>query len=91
MFQDLCTSCFKFLLVFPTVEEMEESLLNHEELKTWFYDIKKWTSSDLCDARKVWIDIYGVPPHGWSWENFKKIAELWGGGFNLLRKTHTPH
>ena len=71
-------SCFKFLLVFPTVEEMEESLVNHEELKTLFYDIKKWTSCDLCDTRKVWIDVYGVPPHGWSWENFKRIAELWG-------------
>jgi len=26
----------------------------------------------------VWLEIIGVPPHGWKWENFKKIVELWG-------------
>ncbi|KAJ8447085.1 hypothetical protein Cgig2_022814 [Carnegiea gigantea] len=26
---------------------------------------------------KVWIEVLGVPPHGWHKENFKNIAELW--------------
>ena len=24
------------------------------------------------------MEVIGVPPHGWLWENFKSIAELWG-------------
>ena len=31
-----------------------------------------------CETRRVWLDVIGVPPHGWMWENFKQIAELWG-------------
>jgi len=22
--------------------------------------------------------VIGIPPHGWKWQNFRKIAELWG-------------
>jgi len=31
-----------------------------------------------CGTRRVWLDVIGVPPQGWMWENFKQIAELWG-------------
>ncbi|KAJ8444434.1 hypothetical protein Cgig2_005956 [Carnegiea gigantea] len=57
-------SSFNFILTLPTLELMEESLMNHEELETWFYDIKKWAKDDFWDTRKVWLDMYGVPPHG---------------------------
>ena len=23
-------------------------------------------------------EIFGVPPHGWKWENFQQISEFWG-------------
>ena len=71
-------SSFKFLLTFPTEERMEEALEHQTELHQWFIDVKKWGVEECCDSRKVWLDIVGVPPHGWKWENFKKIAELWG-------------
>lgn len=76
-------SSFKFLLTFSTVELMEEVLLKHEELKTWFVDIRRWSTGDFCETRKVWIEVYGVPPHGWNWENFKSIAEIWGQFISL--------
>ena len=71
-------SSFKFVLSFPTMEAMEEALSHQEELQQWFVDVKKWGVEDCCDTRKVYLDIIGVPPHGWKWENFKQIAELWG-------------
>jgi len=57
---------------------MEEALRNHEELDNRFIDIKPWDKYDCCSTRKVWLEVVGVPPHGWKWENFKKIADIWG-------------
>jgi len=71
-------SSFKFLLTFPTEERMEDALNHQDELHHWFFEVKRWGVEEFCDSRKVWLAIVGVPPHGWSWENFKKIAELWG-------------
>jgi len=57
---------------------MEEALQNHTELDNWFNDIKPWDKYECCSTRKVWLEVVGVPPHGWKWENFKKIADIWG-------------
>ena len=62
---------------------------NHEELDLWFKDITKWRKYESCESRKVWVEVFGVPPRGWCWENFKKISELWSGlisfGKSILR------
>ena len=71
-------SSFKFLLTFSTEEDLDEALEHQEVLEQWFCDIKRWGIEEACDTRRVWLDIIGVPPHGWKWENFKQIAELWG-------------
>jgi len=62
---------------------MEELLCNHEELDQWFVDIKKWDKSDFCESRRVWLEIFGVPPHRWNWENFHGIAKIWGSLVSL--------
>lgn len=41
-------------------------------------DIKRWTKYEVCGIRKVWLEIFGVPPHGWNGKNLRRIAELWG-------------
>ena len=28
--------------------------------------------------KRIWIEIFGVPPHGWKWDNFKKVTDIWG-------------
>ena len=56
---------------------------HQKELTTWFMDVKKWAIEDCCDTRRVWLDIIGIPSHGWKWENFKRIAELWGRFISL--------
>ena len=71
-------SGLQFILTFQSEAEMEYALSNHEELDNWFTDIKKWDKYDYCSTRKVWLEVIGVPPHGWSWETFSKIAEIWG-------------
>ncbi|KAJ8426844.1 hypothetical protein Cgig2_025249 [Carnegiea gigantea] len=35
-------SSFKFILTFPTVEQMEEALNNYQELDLWFSKVKRW-------------------------------------------------
>jgi len=71
-------SSYKFLLTFLTLEELESTLANQGDIQQWFLEVKKWGSEEACDSRRVWLSIVGVPPHGWNWENFKKIADLWG-------------
>ncbi|KAJ8434196.1 hypothetical protein Cgig2_004667 [Carnegiea gigantea] len=63
---------FKFMLTFPSIEQMQEVLGNHDEQGHWFINYK------TCETRTVWIEIFGVPPHGWKGENFRRIVELWG-------------
>ncbi|KAJ8423433.1 hypothetical protein Cgig2_010127 [Carnegiea gigantea] len=71
-------SSFKFILTFSTLAKLEDILSNHKELDQWFVNVKKWDKYDCCETRRVWLEIFGVPPHGWKWENFKKIANIWG-------------
>ena len=59
----------KFILTFDNEELMEEALRNHEELDVWFKDIIKWSKYETCESRKVWVEVFGVPPRGWCWEN----------------------
>jgi len=80
-------SCFKFLLTFPTLEEMKSALDNQIEPEQWFVETKRWGMEEVCDSRRVWLYIMGVPPHGRSWDNFKQIAELWGDFICLGRST----
>jgi len=76
-------SSHKFIITLPSVNRLEELLCNHEELSQWFIEVKKWDKSDFCDSRRVWLEIFGVPPHGWSWENFQRIANIWGSLVSL--------
>ena len=40
--------------------------------------MKRWDKYEYCETRRVWLEIIGMPPHGWKWENLKKIANIWG-------------
>jgi len=71
-------SKFKFILTFGTIDQMEVSLANHAVLDKWFYDVKKWDINEVCDTRRVWIEVFDVPPHGWTQQNFESIASMWG-------------
>jgi len=40
--------------------------------------VKNWDIYEACDSRRLWIEVFGVPPHGWSLRNFERMASLWG-------------
>jgi len=80
-------SCVQFLLTFQNVQIMYEVLEQQVELEQWFINVKKWSMEDRCEIRRVWLEVIGVPPHGWKWENFKGIAEKWGKFISLGKST----
>jgi len=59
-------SKFKFLLTFSNEEQMEEVLPNHQELNQWFVEFQRWNKYEHCETRRVWLEIFGIPPHGWK-------------------------
>ncbi|KAJ8432149.1 hypothetical protein Cgig2_006851 [Carnegiea gigantea] len=74
--QDL--AFYKFILTYPTEPLMEEALEHHEELDLWLYDIQRWSRYEMCETCNMWLEVFGVPPRGWCWENFQRISDLWG-------------
>ena len=92
---DECSKVFalsktKFILAYPTVEKMEENLVNRAGLNKWFQVVKRWDVYEACGIRRAWIEVFGVPPHGWSLQNFEIIASLRGKLVCLehLSRTH---
>ena len=71
-------SKFKFVLTYQTSEQKEDALKNHAKLDHWFHEVKNWDIYEVCESRRFWIEVFGVPPHGWSLRNFESIAAIWG-------------
>ena len=71
-------SKFKFILTFDVIDQMKASLANHVMLDKWFCEVKRWDIYEVCDTRRVWTEVFGVPPHGWNQQNFENIASIWG-------------
>ncbi|CAI8593122.1 unnamed protein product [Vicia faba] len=42
--------------------------------KSWFSVIRKWSEGELDDTRLMWIQVYGIPAHGWHADFFVKLA-----------------
>jgi len=50
----------------------------YERLKQWFSSVEDWNEGDVCQTRRLWLELVGLPIQIWSEENIKKIAETWG-------------
>jgi len=46
-------------------------------LKQWFTTIRDWVNEDVCQTRRLWLEIVGVPIQIWNEHNIRKIAETW--------------
>jgi len=81
---------FKFLLTLES-KEAKEKLRNEGEecLKEWFSSINDWAEEDVCQTRRLWLEIVGVPIHLWSEINIRKIAENWGDVVFVEEETST--
>ena len=53
---------FKFLLTMES-KEIKEKMKTEEEgcLKQWFSSITDWAEGDVCQTRRLWLEIVGVP------------------------------
>ena len=71
-------SCMQIILTFPSEQLIEECLRQRDELGQWFSSIEKWSITDKAEYRRTWVEVFGVPVHRWTKENFQKIAEVWG-------------
>ncbi|MED6114469.1 hypothetical protein PIB30_080467 [Stylosanthes scabra] len=74
----------KALLVFDTSENMEAALESNR-LMEHFLEVRVWSEGDtnrtrnVCTnrTRNVWLEVTGLPIHGWSQENMKAIGNVW--------------
>ena len=71
-------SKYKFILTYQTSVQRDEALKNQDLLVKWFHEVNNWDIYEACDSRRLWIEVFGVPAHGWSLKNFEKIVSLWG-------------
>lgn len=70
---------YKYLVTFSTKQDMDESLEAGRDLFLEVFDeIIPWTVEEVAVARRFWLECCGVPLHGWSNQNFRKIGEVWG-------------
>jgi len=71
-------SKYKYIITYNDVEQMDEALTNHGKLDEWFKEVKKWDIYEVSDSRHTRIEVFDVPPHGWSLKTFENITSLWG-------------
>ncbi|MED6226170.1 hypothetical protein PIB30_100873 [Stylosanthes scabra] len=67
----------KAVITFDSKESMQVAeqspfLLNH------FIEVRQWSPEESNVARRVWLEIYGLPIHVWNETNMIKIGEVWG-------------
>ena len=67
----------KFILTYQSSGQRDEALMNKDVLGNWFHEVKSWDIYEASESRRLWIEVVGVPPHGWSLKNFGSIASLW--------------
>jgi len=72
-------SKFKFLLTAGTKVIKDKLKIEGAEcLKQWFSSCNDWAEEDVCQTKRLWLEIVGVQIHLWSEQNIKKIIENWG-------------
>ena len=70
---------FKSLITFHNKQGMLQALEGEDNILGGIFDeVRPWTSEEVCQTRRVWIECFGIPLHAWSLENLKKIGEQWG-------------
>ena len=70
-------------------KEIKEKLKNERAgcLKQWFTTIRDWVEDDVCQTRRLRLEIVGVPIQIWSEQNIRKILRH-GVMLSMCRRTH---
>ncbi|KAK7261058.1 hypothetical protein RIF29_27361 [Crotalaria pallida] len=67
---------FNFIVTFGTKEDRAE-VINHglSAVEDFMVKMKEWTPRTVCEKRRVWLEIWGLPPQAWSKGNFARITK----------------
>ncbi|MCH83788.1 RNA recognition motif, partial [Trifolium medium] len=60
---------------------------NKQWWETKFSDIKAWSTIQKPRGRRIWVRIFGAPPHAWGWECFNRIVWRFGRLLQLDNQT----
>ncbi|KAK7268948.1 hypothetical protein RIF29_21659 [Crotalaria pallida] len=71
---------FKFIVTFRSYDDRQEAFERKQQALTMDFikRVIKWTPEVVYERRKVWLKVYGIPPHGWNKENFVRIIDRIG-------------
>ena len=65
------------LVTFETIED-KNAMIESEWLSRWFMDIRNVNSMSSSKWRESHLKIYGMPLHGWGYENFYNVGCIFG-------------
>jgi len=69
----------KFLITMDSKETKDRLKIEGKvRLEQWFYSFSDWVESDVCQTRRTWLEIVGLPIQFWSEVNIRSIATNWG-------------
>ncbi|MED6219590.1 hypothetical protein PIB30_037124 [Stylosanthes scabra] len=63
------------MMVFDSTQNMDK-MMESNTLAKHFLKIRKWTSGEANRTRECWIEVSGLPLHGWTKENMLKIGNV---------------
>lgn len=64
-----------FIVIFDSIEEMELALYQKDGvLNDTYVDIRKWSETECCRTRCVWLKVLGIPPHAWCRSNMEDFC-----------------
>jgi len=81
---------FKFLLTMDSKETKDRLKVEGQgRLEQWFFSVSDWVESDVCQTRRIWLEIVGLPIQLWSECNIRSIAANWGDVVMVEKETST--
>ncbi|MCH82537.1 RNA recognition motif, partial [Trifolium medium] len=81
-FQDVKSTLLGFDKVLLS-SSLEDGVLNALEAdRAWwsskFLELIKWSPDHKATGRRIWVRIFGIPPHAWGWDCFNNILNRFG-------------
>ena len=67
---------YKVLITFLAKEIMEGVLKEDEDLlRKFLVEVRPWSEEEVCQAKRVRVEYYGIPLQAWSSATIRKMSE----------------
>jgi hypothetical protein len=64
-------------------ENVGEPVSNKDWWGGLLSEVKIWSPNLVAKSREVWVSLYGIPPHAWGENTFRKLANSCGVSLEL--------